>query len=319
MGKITKRQVLAVIITCAIGWIFTVLAIDIFAQYSFGLFIWLPVMLGALSTIILGYKNETTKPQCRNTAYSTLLVYCLGLLVFAFEGVICLIMAAPIGLLFVWIGYRLGYAIIKSKIINPSLVSVCLIISVPCLMGFEYTYDDSPEVLRSVTTSVMIKAPASVVWKTVVAFPRLKEPKELLFKAGIAYPIYAEINGKGVGAVRHCNFSTGSFVEPITEWDEPHRLSFNVVEQPETMKELSFYNLHPNHLHGYFISKRGQFRLTSLANGYTLLEGTTWYYNKIRPNLYWDVWSDYIIHSIHQRVLTHIKEVAENTNGSGNN
>lgn len=140
---------------------------------------------------------------------------------------------------------------------------------------------------------------------------KINEPTDLLFKAGIAYPINAKINGTGVGAIRHCNFSTGSFVEPITKWDEPNLLQFDVAEQPATMKELSFYNSQPDHLHGYFISKHGQFKLIKLTDKKTLLEGTTWYYNKIRPEVYWDLWSDYIIHKIHERVLNHIKVDAE--------
>jgi len=178
-------------------------------------------------------------------------------------------------------------------------------------MGFDYFDKDGTESLRSVSTSIIIKSPVEKVWRSVTQFSQINEPTELLFKAGIAYPINAEIDGKGVGAIRHCNFSTGSFVEPITEWNEPYLLKFNVSQQPETMKELSFYNLHPNHLHGYFISKRGQFKLTSLPGGNTLLEGTTWYCNKIKPGLYWDLWSDYIIHKIHERVLNHIKDEAE--------
>ena len=117
--------------------------------------------------------------------------------------------------------------------------------------------------------------------------------------------------GHGVGAVRHCNFSTGSFVEPITVWEEPNLLKFSVDEQPEPMKEISFYEIHPTHLHDYWISKQGQFKLTALPNGNTLLEGTTWYVNKIKPNIYWTIWSDYIVHKIHQRVLEHIKAKAE--------
>ncbi|NBP97360.1 MAG: hypothetical protein EBU25_05975 [Burkholderiaceae bacterium] len=39
-----------------------------------------------------------------------------------------------------------------------------------------------------------------------------------------------KIVGKGVGSVRHCNFTTGSFVEPITVWDEAKLLKFDVVE-----------------------------------------------------------------------------------------
>jgi hypothetical protein len=156
-----------------------------------------------------------------------------------------------------------------------------------------------------------------VVWKNVVEFPQLNEPTELLFKTGIAYPIDATIKGTGVGAVRHCNFTTGSFVEPITVWDEPRVLQFDVIEQPEPMKELSFWDIEAPHLHDYFVSKRGQFKLTALPNGRTLLEGTTWYYHHIKPAFYWQIWSDYIIHEIHGRVLAHIKTNAERKNQNG--
>jgi len=307
----SRRGILAITITCVFAWACTLFAVKVYPSYAFGLFIWLPIVMGALSTVVFAYKNEVSKRDCRNTAYLTLFVFCFGLLFFAFEGIICLVMAAPIGMLFVYIGYLLGYQIIKSKIINPSLIAVALAISVPTFMGFEYATNDNKAELRSVTTSIIINTPPEKAWQNVIAFPQLKDPTELLFKAGIAYPINAKIEGSGVGAVRHCNFSTGSFVEPVTTWSEPRLLAFSVADQPETMKELSFYDLHPNHLHGYFISVRGQFKLTPLKNGSTLLEGTTWYYNKIRPNFYWDLWSDYIIHKIHERVLSHIKSVAE--------
>lgn len=77
------------------------------------------------------------------------------------------------------------------------------------------------------------------------------------------------------------------------------------------MKELSFWNIDAPHLHDYFVSKKGQFKLTELKNGKTLLEGTTWYYHNIRPVFYWQEWSDFIIHKIHDRVLTHIKKNSE--------
>ena len=55
----------------------------------------------------------------------------------------------------------------------------------------------------------------------------------------------------------------------------------------------------------------GQFQLMELPGGRTRLEGTTWYRNAIWPSAYWRVWSDYIIHRIHMRVLEHIKTEAE--------
>jgi hypothetical protein len=165
--------------------------------------------------------------------------------------------------------------------------------------------------LVSVVSSIQIDAPPHVVWKNVIEFPQLDEPEDFIFKTGIAYPINARIKGNGVGATRHCNFTTGSFVEPITVWDEPRLLKFAVVEQPQPMKELSFWDVDAPHLHDYFVSKQGQFRLTRLPNGKTLLEGTTWYYHNIKLAVYWQLWSNYIIHKIHNRVLMHIKKNSE--------
>lgn len=283
--KITLRELAAVGLTCIIAWIFAYLATNVFRDYAFGLFIWLPLVMGTTSTLIYSYKNLTQRKTLRNISYWTLLIFCLGLLFFAWEGVICLIMAAPIGLFFTWVGHSIGYAIIKSKMSSTPTVIALLFISVPALMAFENSNENKAE-LRYVITSIEIKAAPEQVWKNVIAFPQLKEPEEFIFKTGIAYPINATIMGQGVGAVRHCNFSTGSFVEPISVWNEPKLLKFAVVQQPEPMKEISFYDVHPNHLHGYWNSKQGQFKLTKLTNGHTLLEGTTWYENKIKPDFY---------------------------------
>jgi len=77
------------------------------------------------------------------------------------------------------------------------------------------------------------------------------------------------------------------------------------------MKELSPYDIHPNHLHNYFVSKKGEFKLEKISKNKTKLIGTTWYQNDIKPEIYWSIWSEYIIHKIHNRVLNHIKKTCE--------
>jgi Polyketide cyclase / dehydrase and lipid transport len=309
--RTSTQKILSIVLPCILGWTFAYLATNVFRDYAFRLFIWLPLVLGATSTLILAHKNSVPRKELRNNSYWTLLIFCVGLLAFAWEGIICLAMAAPIGFLFTYLGFLIGHGLSKRKFNNNTpAVIILLMLSVPLLMAFEDNIKTSDDI-RPVTTSIEINASPETVWKNVVAFPQLKEPTEFIFKTGIAYPINATISGQGVGAVRHCNFSTGSFVEPIITWDEPKLLKFSVDEQPEPMKEISFYNIHPNHLHGYWVSKQGQFKLTALPNGHTLLEGTTWYVNKIKPNFYWTIWSDYIVHKIHQRVLEHIKTQAE--------
>jgi hypothetical protein len=161
-------------------------------------------------------------------------------------------------------------------------------------------------------SSIVITAPAEQVWRHVVSFSALPEPREWFFRIGLAYPQRARIEGSGVGAIRYCEFSTGPFVEPIEVWDEPRLLRFRVTTNPEPLREWSPYaQVMPKHLHGYLISKRGQFQLTPLSKDRTLLEGTTWYQHGLWPAEYWRWWSDAIIHRIHLRVLNHIRNLAE--------
>jgi hypothetical protein len=114
-----------------------------------------------------------------------------------------------------------------------------------------------------------------------------------------------------VGAVRYCEFTTGPFVEPITVWDPPNRLAFNVIEQPEPMHEWSPYEeVYAPHLHDTMLSQRGQFELIE-KDGQTLLRGTTWYTLDLAPGSYWRLWSDFVVHRIHMRVLQHVKDLSE--------
>ena len=144
------------------------------------------------------------------------------------------------------------------------------------------------------------------------AFSPLPPPDEWLLRAGIACPLRARIEGEGVGAVRYCEFTTGPFVEPITAWEPPYRLAFDVAQQPASMREWSPYEVvHAPHLHGGLQSVRGEFRLTRLPGDRTRLEGTTWYRVKMAPDVYWGMYADYAIHVIHRRVLAHIRKLSE--------
>ena len=122
----------------------------------------------------------------------------------------------------------------------------------------------------------------------------------------------ARIEGEGVGAVRYCEFSTGPFVEPITAWEPPNRLAFDVISQPEPMTEMSPYQqVNAPHLLDGFISRRGEFRIIELPGNRTRLEGSTWYTMDMAPVWYWTIYSDALLHRIHTRVLKHIKKQSE--------
>lgn len=304
-----KRRWLAVGITIAIAGPLTLWGIYGIGEYGMALFILTPIFIGACATTIYGYKTEVTFKQSLNIGMLTLGVFGAGLLLCAIEGGICILMASPFALALSLAGSAFAHTfILKQKPAASGTTLFLLLISIPLTSFIEK--DSEPELL-SVVTSVEINANPEIVWKNVIAFPKLEQPEELLFKAGIAYPTEAVIEGTGPGAVRYCKFNTGDFIEPVTSWKENDLLAFDVQQQPVPMRELNFWNIDAPHLHDYFVSRKGQFKLTKIAEGKTLLEGTTWYTNKIAPQFYWRLWSDFIVHKIHERVLQHIKRNCE--------
>lgn len=304
--------VLSIILTTAVGLFFVVLGTKALGSYGWSLFIALPFCLGLFSVLLYSYHAPRSWWTCFNVSLLPVGVLGVLLLAVAIEGLICILMAAPLALglaaLGGWVGYFIqgNYWHAKGA---PAVLSMVLLIT-PASFGIERAINLQPPQFE-VRTAVEVNAPPERVWKEVIAFAEIPPPRELLFRAGIAYPIRAEITGHGAGAVRHCIFSTGLFVEPIKIWDEPRLLKFGVTASPAPLNELTPYGrIEPRHLHGYFVSEDGQFRLTPLPGGGTHLEGTTWYRHTMWPAVYWHPWSDYIIHRIHLRVLNHIREAA---------
>ncbi|HEX8131463.1 MAG TPA: hypothetical protein VF527_20350 [Pyrinomonadaceae bacterium] len=297
----------------------TVWSVEALSNYGWGLFVGLPFCLGLASVLIYGYHQARTLKSCLAVSLLSVALASVALMAFAIEGLICIIMAAPLGAVISLFGGFMGYLIQQRDYDFPESPRVytthafaAVLLALPALMLLEHSVQlEAP--LRAVRTSVVIDAPPERVWPKLIAFGELPPPQERLFRTGIAYPVRAEIEGHGVGAIRRCMFSTGAFVEPIEVWDEPRLLKFGVTSQPPIMDEMSPYrHLNPPHLNNYLQSRRGQFLLTPLDDGRrTLLEGTTWYQNNFWPGVYWNRWSDHIIGRIHTRVLDHIKNLAE--------
>ncbi|HTQ60842.1 MAG TPA: DUF805 domain-containing protein [Candidatus Solibacter sp.] len=304
---------LAILVTAAIGLAFVMVSTEAFRIYGAGLFVAAPFCLGLFSVLVYSYHARRGWGSCLAVSLVPLAILGGILLIVAIEGLICILMAAPFAVILAGLGGTLGYAIQEGHWRAkeaPAMLSIVLLFT-PSFIGVERVANLKPETFV-VKSSIVVKAPPEEVWKEVVAFSEIPPPTELIFRAGIAYPKCAEISGRGVGAVRHCVFSTGSFVEPIEVWDEPRLLQFSVAENPPPMREMTPYkDIEPPHLHGYFVSQKGQFLLTELPGGRTRLEGTTWYSHTIWPETYWHYWSDYIIHRIHMRVLEHIRAEAE--------
>ncbi len=305
-----KSAVLAIFSSVLLTFLMIWVSVYLLKNYGTALFFGTPLLLGAVNAYIFNFKYPRSFKHTIGITSLGVLFAGTALLLFALEGLICLIMAAPIAFLLSIGGASIGFLIANSPRAKPMHAAFTILL-LPLLAIAEKAA--IPEPLYEVITKIEINAPPEKVWPNVIGFSELPPATEWLFNAGISYPQRARIEGEGVGAMRYCEFSTGAFVEPITAWEKPNRLAFDVSAQPLAMQEWSPYKyLHPPHLDGTIRSKRGEFRLIPLAHNRTLLEGHTWYEFDMRPVSYWTMWSDLILHGIHRRVLTHIKNLSEN-------
>ena len=253
------------------------LSTEVFKVYGSGIFLATPAVCGMLAVWIYNRKGKKRFGESISVSLIAGCISLLGFLVVGFEGLICLAMAVPIVLPLFLIGGLIGYAIshASGKKVISDIAVLIMTLFVPFLVGFESAERNDPFIHKVVTT-VEIKASVEDIWHEVIQFSTIPEPKEFLFRIGIAYPTDARIEGSGVCAIRYCNFSTGSFVEPITHWVESEKLGFDVIEQPEPMTEISPYTgIHPPHLDWAVRSVKGQFLLKERGDGIVELEGTT--------------------------------------------
>jgi len=300
--------VLGIVATVPIGVAFAFLTTNVLGSYGWTLFVSLPFVLGLLTTLFSIARGDRPFVLVLSNAVAATLLTGLALFLVGLEGAICLFMAAPLALPLALLGAATGQALHRMQR-SGALLGIGILL--PALLAGELT-GGQEATLHRVTTQLVVAAPPRVVWNRLVSFPPLPVPREAVFRLGLAYPVDAVIQGRGVGAIRRCRFSTGDFVEPITVWDAPRRLGFDVASQPEPMTELSPYDaVHAPHLEGFLTSERGEFRLVPVAGNRTLLIGSTWYRNRMWPTAYWRLWSDTIIHRIHRRVLRHIRDRAE--------
>jgi hypothetical protein len=202
--------------------------------YGLTIFILFPVLLGGLASWVF---RPTTGSKAAALGALAVVVGLCSLLIVALEGLGCIVMtlplAVPLGALGSWLVYRAQ----SSRLATGSGVAMLLLLP-PA--GITWDVQARPPVFE-VRTAITIAAAPEHVWKHVVTFSELPEPQEWFFRAGLAYPKRARIEGSGVGAIRYCEFSTGPVVEPIEVWDEPRLLHFRVTENPAPMHEWSPY------------------------------------------------------------------------------
>jgi uncharacterized membrane protein YhaH (DUF805 family) len=304
-----RGAVTGVVAALVVALVAVLLSAFVLETYGLALFLATPFLIGVVSAYAYNYGFPRASGETHQVVWLSLLVIAGSLVLFALEGLLCIAMALPLGGLVAVFGGAIGREVAIRSRAGWQRAALSLLL----LPGSAMVDAAAPSSLvTEVVTSIVVNAHPERVWDEVIAFRRIDETPGLIFRLGIAYPVRASMVGEGVGAIRRCEFSTGAFVEPITGWEAPHRLSFDVAEQPPVLQEWSPYrSVYAPHVDGFFRSVRGEFRLVPLPGGRTRLEGSTWYALDLYPRPYWEPIAEALLHRIHSRVLAQVKRQAE--------
>jgi len=278
----------------------------VFGSYGYGMFVVSPVAIGATTGYLLNRAGDIGPSQTALfVAFSTILGG-LTLVGVGLEGIVCIILAAPIGIAVALVGGTLGRAIARRTRRPPvsAFAVLPLVFAVETALPASTNFDT--------TETIAVAAPPAWVWQSIVNMETIDEPPALPFRLGVAYPLRGEVIGSGVGAVRYGEFSTGTAIERVTAWAPDRKLAFVVERNVPGMRELSPYeHVHAPHVVGYFLTTSTSFELEPLPDGGTAIVEHTSHVLKLDPVFYWLPMARWVVHANNARVLAHISREAE--------
>jgi uncharacterized membrane protein YhaH (DUF805 family) len=282
----------------------------VFRTYGFFLFFASPFIVGCITGYIGNRRTDIGPGATAKLVIGACFLGAVGLLAIAVEGVLCLALAAPLIALIAWLGGIVGRTIaVHGPGATPRRTALSMVV-LPLFFAIDVIAP--PHVAFESTENIEVAASDRAVWDAIVHMGPIPSPPAAPFRWGLAYPMSGSIHGAGIGAIREGVFSTGVAYERVTEWQPPRRLSFIVLTDPPTMRELSPYqDVHAPHVNGYFRTVDARFTIAPLANGHTLLTLDTRHELKLNPYLYWLPIAKWAIHTNKTRVLRHFAQQAE--------
>jgi hypothetical protein len=212
------------------------------------------------------------------------------------EGFICVMMFAPIGLVCASVGGALAGLVIKvPRSLMAKNACLALVVLLPVLTTSWVRKLLTRQDLRKVENAIDIDAPASVVWKNIERVPRIyPEELRLSWSRGIGFPspVEATLSFEGVGGVRHASFETGVlFIENVDVWEPEGRLAFSIHAQTDRIPPTTL-DEHVRVGGPFFGVLRGEYILEPLPNGATRLRLSS--QHRISTDFHWyaHLWTD---------------------------
>lgn len=230
------------------------------------------------------------------------------------EGVICLVMLAPLWLFFGWLG---AYVMRRQRRwhADPNTFrSTLILLPLPLFTGGLESQIPVDHDRYTLTREVVIEASPEEIWPYAVTNPHIApgEGRWTFTQSvlGLPRPRATTVTAWANGAVRTAYWGDKiNFEERITQWQPGRRLGWSFAFTNTTLQDYTDKHISPD---GQFLKiDTGDYTLTPLAGGKTRLALRTNYIAKTHVNPYAAFWGEILLGDIQNNVLAIIKQRAE--------
>ena len=231
------------------------------------------------------------------------------------EGLICIVMFAPIAIGASSLGGATAGAIVRFvRSRRSSEASLVCVMCLPLLLSsFEPRFLLHQE-LRNVESVIDIAAPPATVWQNIERVPRIRAAElqsSWSHAIGFPDPVEATLSVEGVRGVRHASFEGGVlFIETIDVWEPERRLGFSIRAQTEQIPPTTL-DEHVTVGGGFFDVLYGEYRIEPLPSGGTRLHLLNRHRVSTDFNWYAHLWTDAVMSDLQRRILVVVKHRSE--------
>jgi len=235
------------------------------------------------------------------------------------EGVVCIVMLAPLWLLSGWAG-SLALYMFRSKADAKKDDAVTFrasaILALPLVLIPVEQSLPLPEDRYTVSRDIIIEAERNKVWRLMQTVSKIGDGEGHWNVTqdwiGVPRPLNASLEGSGNGAIRHAKWGAGiHFEEHVRAWEEGRLIQWDFVFPPSKAWDFTDPHLHPDSR--YMRIESGGYSLEPVSAGTWRLTLKTRYAARTRINPYGALWGELFLGDIQENILAVIKQRAEAT------
>ena len=271
-----------------------------------------PFCVGAFAVIWAAGGHRISVGRQFGVATVAMLLFLLAMFVCLLEGLICIVLVAPVFLVAAIIG-ALAAGFLHNRF-KAGRATMPVFVLLPFLLGPLEAGMPPPGAPLTVVSHLHVDASAEQVFDQLGTVEAIREEElgfAFMHTIGLPRPLSSSMNGQGVGSVRKSSWQKGvSFNEVITLWDRPRAMHYRFDIPPGSIPRYAL-DEHVEMGGKYFTVLDGGFDIVPAPGGGVDLTLSTRFQNKSHLKVYGDLWGRMVLADFHQSILGLMKSRAE--------